>query len=161
MTKKPAKTSGKKMGRPSGCTPEVTEEICMRLSTGESLVGICKDDHMPALGTVMGWFNGQHEEFSERYARAQAARSEYLMAELEAIADTPCKDSTEAQHRRLQVDTRKWIISKLYPRKYGDRVEQILSGDVKVETITRTVIDPKIIDGSKLITERNIANEQQ
>ena len=26
-------------------------------------------------------------------------------------------------HRRLQIDTRKWLLSKLLPKKYGDKLE--------------------------------------
>ena len=34
------------------------------------------------------------------------------------------------QHRRLQVDARKWYASKLAPKKYGEKVETTLTGSV-------------------------------
>jgi hypothetical protein len=44
--------------------------------------------------------------------------------EILEIADAPCKDAVEVAHARNRLDTRKWLASKLAPRKYGDRVEQ-------------------------------------
>jgi hypothetical protein len=51
-----------------------------------------------------------------------------------AIADMPvgstehgATDSGAVQKQRLQVDTRKWLLSKIAPRKYGDKVT--LAGD--------------------------------
>lgn len=63
-----------------------------------------------------------------------------------AIADTPLEGekteegSTEKgsfsktirgdmiEHRRLQVDTRKWALARMFPKKYGDRINQQLTG---------------------------------
>jgi hypothetical protein len=28
------------------------------------------------------------------------------------------------EHRRLQVDARKWILARMDPKKYGDKIEQ-------------------------------------
>ena len=32
------------------------------------------------------------------------------------------------EHRRLQVDTRKWLLAKLMPHRFGDRVETQVTG---------------------------------
>ena len=43
----------------------------------------------------------------------------------------------------LQIDTRKWLLSKLAPKKYGDKIE--LSGDkdnpLMIQQIKRIVVD--------------------
>jgi hypothetical protein len=31
---------------------------------------------------------------------------------------------------RLRIDTRKWIASKLKPKKYGDKIEQEIKGEM-------------------------------
>jgi hypothetical protein len=46
-----------------------------------------------------------------------------LFEELFEIADKPCTNQGEVQQQRNRLDTRKWALSKLAPRKYGDRVE--------------------------------------
>jgi len=73
---------------------------------------------------------------AENYARAREALIEKMANELLEIADTPvgstdsgATDSGAVQKQRLQVDTRKWLLSKLAPKKYGDKLE--VSGDEK------------------------------
>jgi len=39
------------------------------------------------------------------------------------------------QKHKLQVDTRKWLLSKLAPKKYGDKLE--VSGDAANPLVTR------------------------
>jgi len=40
----------------------------------------------------------------------------------------PCTNQVEVQQQRNRLDTRKWALSKLAPRKYGDRVEHDVRG---------------------------------
>lgn len=113
--------------------------ICDRISTGESLRAICADNGMPALSTVMLWLTRpDRASFVEQYTRARELQADYLAAQIVEIADTPVigvktktnekgeVETTEGdmiEHRRLQVDARKWYASKLAPKKYGDRQE--------------------------------------
>lgn len=50
---------------------------------------------------------------------------------MDAIAEQTMEisdDLTEdANSRRVRIDTRKWLLSKLAPKKYGDRIE--IAGD--------------------------------
>jgi hypothetical protein len=57
------------------------------------------------------------------YARAREERADLLAKEILEIADTPCTNQVEVAQQRNRLDTRKWLASKLAPRKYGDRVE--------------------------------------
>jgi hypothetical protein len=92
----------------------------------------------------MRWIQ-QQPEFRNKYAGAREAQADYLAEEIVQIADTPLlgvitkvddsgkRETTEGdmlQHRRLQVDARKWYASKLAPKKYGDKVETTLTGSV-------------------------------
>jgi hypothetical protein len=121
-------------GRPSEYSPERGDEICGRLAKGESLNSICKSENMPALPTVYRWMR-QREEFRNNYASAREDQADTLADEILYIADTPVSgiktktnsagevETTESdmiEHRRLQVDARKWIAAKLKPKKYGD-----------------------------------------
>ena len=67
-------------------------------------------------------------DFSDMYARAREERADRLFEELFEIADKPCTNQVEVQQQRNRLDTRKWALSKLAPRKYGDRVEHDVKG---------------------------------
>lgn len=129
------------MGRPSDYTPETALEICARLAEGQSLRAICRDEAMPDARTVFRWLEAD-ETFRQRYARAREAQADALADEIIDIADTPVmgvktkttEDGVETvegdmiEHRRLQVDARKWTASKLRPKKYGERLSTELTG---------------------------------
>ena len=68
-------------------------------------------------------------EFATQYARAMDARSEKLADEIVEIADDPDLDPND---KRVRVDARKWIASKLKPKKYGDRIQQDVDATVRV-----------------------------
>jgi hypothetical protein len=103
---------------------------------GESLRHICLDDGMPALSAIFRWLN-EHQSFQDQYARAREEQAEALADEIVSIADEESYstkfggdestvvvfDSTAVARNRLRVDARKWVASKLKPKKYGDRVD--------------------------------------
>lgn len=126
--------------RPSIFTDALANTICARLSEGESLRHICKDDAMPCLSTVMYWlFDEDKKSFLEHYERAREIQAEMLAEELLEIADDSTNDymtrltsegdgvevvnPENIQRSRLRVDTRKWVASKLRPKKYGDKLD--------------------------------------
>lgn len=126
-------------GRPTDYCQEVADAICERLADGESLRSICLDDAMPSKASVFRWL-GIHKEFSDQYARAREEQAEAFADEMVAIADereTIVKDgngetvvafdATAVARNRLRIDARKWVASKLKPKKYGEKLE--LSGD--------------------------------
>ena len=144
----------KKTGRPSKYTPELAAEICERLSTGETMRQICRDEHMPHWTQVYEWL-ARDDSLSLRVARAREAGYDALAEEALEIADTPRlgakrvyssgagedEDSmtvTEDDmlgHRKLQIETRLKLLACWNPAKYGNKVA--LGGDpgnpVKVE----------------------------
>lgn len=131
------------MGRPSKYSEEISRTICERLEGGESLRAICADDGMPSQPTVFKWIR-EHAEFSKQYACAREAQMEAMAEEILEIADDSSKDeeefevtegvtatrtNTEAiQRSKLRVETRKWLMSKLAAKKYGDKLSQEISG---------------------------------
>lgn len=116
-------------GRPTIFTPVLAERILTRLAQGESLRRVCADPDMPNRSSVLKWLN-EDDEFSSRYARACEARTEHLVDEMLEIADDAKLDP---QDKRVRIDTRKWLATKLLPKKYGDRVE--VSGTVSLEQL--------------------------
>lgn len=118
-------------GRPSVYTAELGHAICSKIAGGKSLKTICELKSMPSKDTVFSWF-GKHPEFTDNYARATEERTEALVEDMLDIADDP---TVEPNRSRLMVDTRKWIASKLKPKKYGDKLQQEHSGSLTLERL--------------------------
>ena len=102
-------------------TPEIAEKICERLANGEGLATICREPGMPPRRTVRRWVSEDREGFAAMYAHARKQQYEGWAEDIIDISDDPSRG--DANERRLQVDTRKWLLSKLLPKQYGDRVQ--------------------------------------
>lgn len=78
--------------------------------------------------TFMLWVS-QDEALAEKYTHARENFIEKLAADLMEISDQDPetvdgrKDWAAIQKHKLQVDTRKWLLSKLAPKKYGDTLK--------------------------------------
>lgn len=118
----------KPLGRPSIYSLELEEKICTRIAKGESLRAICRDDGMPDACTVHSWI-ARIEAFAKHYALAREDQADCYADEITEIADaaTPL----DVNVARLRVDARKWVASKLKPKKYADRVDTSLEVSVK------------------------------
>ena len=146
-TKTPAKTKAAKRpvsrtkpppqkptGRPCEFTDAMGDLICERLASGESLRSICRDETMPPQSTVFRWLHAV-PRFREQYTRARECQQDAMAEEILAIADdgindtyvdddgSPRVDNDVIQRSRLRVDTRKWLMSKMAPKRFGDKVD--------------------------------------
>lgn len=122
-------------GRPSEYTQEIAARICSGIADGKSLKSICEPEDMPCKATVYLWLQ-QKPEFLDLYVRAREDQADTLADEIIDIADDSKHDimivtnadgtEREVENRevvnrsRLRVDARKWVASKLKPKKYGD-----------------------------------------
>ena len=132
-------------GRPSDYRMQVADFICERIAHGESLRKICTDPDMPVCSTVFKWLIN-HKEFAEQYARAREAQCDAFVEEILEISDDSAGDTlvTEGGEKpnsewinrsKLRVDTRKWLMSKLAPKKYGDKAQVDIHGEVEVKRV--------------------------
>ena len=139
------------LGRPSGFTQEIADEICARLAKGEPLAVICRDDHMPAVRTVSDW-KAAHETFSADFARARDEGFDALAVQCLEIADDKSNDvklvgaddrevcDTEfVQRAKLRIDTRLKLLAKWDPKRYGDKVA--LTGGAEGDAPLQIVIN--------------------
>lgn len=133
-----------KGGRPSLYTPELATRICALIAEGNSLRAIAEMPGIPGKRTILEWLvSDKHPEFAHQYARARELQAEGAADEMIEISDTPLLGVVETikpdgsvevrkedmlGHRKLQIDTRKWMLSKLLPKKYGDKLTQELTG---------------------------------
>jgi hypothetical protein len=133
------------MARPSDYTKELAETICKRIAKGESVRSIDKDPEMPSSGTIYNWLlDADKKEFLEQYESARAIQAELMFEELLDIADDGQNDYIEKQNAdgesyevvntehiqrsRLRVDTRKWYLSKVLPKKFGEKLDMTTNG---------------------------------
>ncbi len=132
----------RKVGRPSKYSLELADSICARLAEGESMRTVCKREEMPSLETVFRWIR-EKSDFREQYARAKEESADALSDEILDIADDGSNDWMEihkggytatvvdqeaVQRSKLRVETRKWLASKMKPKKYGDKVDLTSDG---------------------------------
>lgn len=125
------------IGRPTTYTPAVAQLIATRLADGELLSEICRTPGLPTRQTVHQW-RMRIPAFNDLYMRAREIGMESMGDDTLLIADDDSGDilpdgtpnSANVQRSRLQVDTRKFLMAKLAPKVYGDRVEVEHSGNV-------------------------------
>mgnify|MGYP000941996517 CR=1 FL=1 len=132
-----SKDSEVRIGRPTDYNDDLVISMCERIASGESVRSITSDEEMPAMATFFRWLN-EKPEFKEQYATAKELGAEALFAEIIGIADDGTNDLMEKigkdggaigyqtngeviARSRLRVDTRKWYLSKVLPKVYGDK----------------------------------------
>jgi hypothetical protein len=146
------------MARPSIFTPELGTSICERIAAGESLRAICRDEEMPSSSSVFSWLlDAEKKSFLEQYEAARAIQAELMFEELVEIADNSEHDELEResgnggtyyvpnteyiQRSRLRVDTRKWYLSKVLPKKFGEKLDLTSAGKAVAPIVGMRIID--------------------
>ncbi|MGJ3354654.1 ubiquitin carboxyl-hydrolase [Providencia sp. Je.9.19] len=116
-----------KMGRPSDYLPEVADDICALIADGESLRSVCKKKGMPNKTKIMRWLR-ENTDFRDQYAKAMESRADAVFEELFDIADDVAEEPAAISKAKLRIDTRKWALSRMSPKKYGDKITTELTG---------------------------------
>ena len=114
----------RKRGRPSTYSRALADAICKRLAEGESLRAISREEGMPRAPTFVLWVS-KDKALAEQYAQARDSANDLMAEEILEIADIGTGD---ARRDRLRFDARRWYLSKLAPKRYGDRLMTEVSG---------------------------------
>lgn len=151
IDKIPAKAKAKKPATETKADYQkrIVEIVCGVVS--ESTLGIrriCdglreKDKTFPAARTIRTWID-ENPEFAALYARAKQVQLHNLADQIIEISDDDSQDeiftdegkrllnAEFVQRSKLRVDSRKWLLSKLMPKVYGDRIEH--AGEMTIKT---------------------------
>lgn len=150
------------MGRKSTFNQKAADEIVRRLSEGEPLAVICRDEHMPGVQTVYDW-RDVHAEFAVAIARARDEGFDAIANHCLEIADRTDRDweplrdddgnvigvkvdGEHIQRAKLMVDTRLKLLAKWDPKRYGDKVTNEHTGPdggpVQVAKVERVIVKP-------------------
>jgi len=110
------------------------------------------------------WYRvGADPTIADKYARAKLTGIERLAEEIIQIADesrrgirttvkadgsTETVDGDMVERARLQIESRKWLLAKLMPRKYGDNIDLSLGDGSRVIIIHSIAHSPLDADVS-------------
>jgi hypothetical protein len=148
-------------------TLKLATELCRRMGDdGQSIRQICRAPDMPSMGAVYRWLT-ENPEFEDIYTKARQKLYEHWAEDIHEIADTPVEgtkivvspDGTTTtymdaiEHRKLRIEARKWLLGKLVPKKYGDKLDLNLGGQpdgapLKSLSILAITTDP--VEAAKL-----------
>lgn len=148
----------KKIGRPRKYTTELGIRICEIIASSEVGINkICKEyPSLPCVETIREWRHS-NKEFSAMYARAKSDQMDYMAESILDIADDGRNDLMTVKHgnveyeqenkevsarSKLRVETRKWLMAKLAPNKYGDKID-ITSGEEPLKSFAPQIIIQK------------------
>lgn len=116
---------------------KIVNDICARIAEGSSLRAVLRNEDMPDTQTFLNWLDKDKKKV-EQYTRAMELRADFLFDEILEISDntiqgtvietddhgrTKEKTGDMLGHRRLQIDARKWALSKMSPKKYSDKLQ--------------------------------------
>lgn len=158
-----------KLSTPRTYSEVVAARICERLATGrESLREICNDNGMPSPDRVMAWVEFPDEEkrpgFVQRFIEARKIGWLLMGEDILDIADDNSNDIIKRkvrdrngniqeidvenplniQRAKLKIETRKWLLSKVLPQVYGDKIE--VKHDISEDMAARLVAAKARID---------------
>ena len=135
-------------------TRDPADTICRRMSEGESVRSICRDSGMPSEGAVRAWAREDRDGFAARYRHARDLLLEYWSDQIVDLAD---QGDLDPRDRQVRIDVRKWLMSKLAPKRYGDRL--LHAGDpenpmrVLHEQVSLDALSPEQVDALEQFTK--------
>lgn len=144
----------------------ITAMVCAQIAQGKSLRSILDaDDKLPTVRSFLDWM-GADGELAIQYAHARQTQYELLADEIVSIADENYTTdehgvrerlSSEAiQRNRLRVDTRKWMLAKMLPKVYGDKLQTEHTGKdggpIQLQAVDlRNLSDSELDDMQRLL----------
>lgn len=135
-------------GGPGIFTDKLGEELCERMCNGEAPSVICKDPKMPTYSTVIKWTlsdDPKYEAFRIMFEEAKKIMWLYHADQMLNIADDSTNDyidrynkfteetervfdNENSQRSKLRIDTRKWLLAKMLPHVFGEKVDVSVGG---------------------------------
>ena len=118
---------------------EIWPEILKRIANGESLASALRNPGMPSYALAKIHLRAD-PTLREAYNQAVQDRAAFLAEELIELADEPIPEGLDpasrsawVQNKRVRLDARKWIASRVYRQVYGDRVDlSVTDGRISV-----------------------------
>lgn len=107
---------------------QIIEEISEGLMNGQSLRRICQSKTMPPKTTILRWLNDyNNQELVTIIARARAMQCDAKFDEMDDILTDVRSKKLDPQAARVIIWALQWQLSKMQPKKYGERTAQDLT----------------------------------
>jgi hypothetical protein len=107
-------------------TEELEQKILDALMDGKSMRQIADTEGMPSRSTMLRWMADESIDFGAKCARARELQAE-VMDDMVLDAAKAC-DESNYQSTKVKISAYQWRASKLAPKKYGDKVQQEVTG---------------------------------
>ncbi len=126
----------KKENTPIAFSEELADQIICMVMDAKSMREICVGPKMPSKRTLLNWLaDPLKAEFTNRYAQAKRLMADDLFDEILDLADNePATTQLDLERLRIKIDARKWMASKLLPKKYGNFKAVEISGQLEQPT---------------------------
>lgn len=122
--------------------PAIGAMVCELIANDYRLRQIEKFEGMPSVRTIFYWLS-KYPEFNDLYQKAKEDQADFHADEIVSIADEGTNDWMEREgvmvpnhehinRSRLRVDTRKWLMTKILPKKYGDKQTHQHEGSLEI-----------------------------
>ncbi len=124
------------------------KSILSEIEEGASLRSVLRKDGMPDSTTFYNWIDSdESKQKAIQYARACEKRAESIFEDILEIADESSGDkkytesgevidSEYVARSRIKIDARKWMLGKMQPKKYGDKIQTEHSGEITTNIIS-------------------------
>ena len=145
-------------------SPEYAELICSLISDGHCISRIISGDFgfTCTWQFIYSWIEAE-PDFERMYARARQRLADVYVDQIITLAESATNENF--QQLRLQIDTKKWVASKVYPKVYGDKPAEVTVNNVNnILVITeeqrqaRIERRAKLLNGSTVEPDRRIAS---
>lgn len=156
---KKTETTKRKVGRPTIKTDVLMDEFCNLLVDGVNGKPCSTRKACQILGLSFSvfyrWLDND-DEFKKRYARAKELQAEGYADEIVDISEEPPElvvddagaariDSAFVQYQKLRIEARKWVSARLLPKKYGEKIQQEVTG-ANGGPIQQSIVTPEQLD---------------
>lgn len=152
---------------------KVMDYICEKIANSSlGLENILKtsEHQLPSRVSIMSWIGQETDEGREllnKYTRAKELQADYMAEEMLDIADDATNDymtvmvgdderrvidHEHVQRSRLRIESRKWLMSKLLPKKYGDKMQHSV-GLTNLDNLSDDELDAKIRQVAKFLND--------
>ena len=124
------------MGRPSTFTQGIADEICRRIAQDESLLTICKDEHLPHRDTVRRWIisglikGNEYSDFYANLVRARVEQPDNTFERIVELEEQALAGSLDFKIFRAVTESMWRRMASRAPKKYGDIKHLDISGGI-------------------------------
>jgi hypothetical protein len=124
----------------------IFKDIILDIESGMSLRASLLKEDRPESHTFYKWIEADEEKILQ-YARGTEKRADVIFEDILSIADDASGDKKFTENgevidsefvarSRIRIDARKWMLGKMQPKKYGDKIQQEHSGEVTTNIIS-------------------------